>query len=144
MRIAPGEKFACYAFTRCWLADGMPREIELRPRLWAATSLDFDVAEHWQSWLGSITMGELCEANLIIYTTMASSRPEILDDENATLAKILDYVLFGLVLQGIPAVLEPPRVRTDLRDRRVQAGRQRASPRRGAFRPAPARERGRR
>lgn len=89
MRIAPGEKFACYAFTRCWLADGMPREIELRPRLWAATSLDFDVAEHWQTWLGSLTMDELREANLIIYTTMASSRPEILDDENATLAKIL-------------------------------------------------------
>jgi hypothetical protein len=80
----------------------MPREIELRPRLWAATSLDFDVAEHWQTWLGSITVDELREANLIIYTTMASSRPEILDDENAALVKILDYVLFGLVLQGIP------------------------------------------
>jgi hypothetical protein len=102
MRIAPGEKFACYAFTRCWLADGVPREIELRPRLWAATSLDFDVAEHWRNWLGSITVDELREANLIIYTTMASSRPEILDDENATLAKVLDYVLFGLLLQGIP------------------------------------------
>jgi hypothetical protein len=48
MRIAPSEKLACYTFTRCWLADGMPREIELRPRLWAVTSLDFDVAEHWQ------------------------------------------------------------------------------------------------
>jgi len=66
------------------------------------TSLDFDVAEHWQTWLGSLTMDELREANLIIYTTMASSRPEILDDENAALAKMLDCVLFGLVLQGIP------------------------------------------
>jgi hypothetical protein len=102
MRIAPGEKFACYAFTRCWLADGMPPEIELRPRLCGATSLDFDVEEHWQAWLGSITMDELREANLVIYTTMASSRPEILDEENAGLAKSLDYVLFGLVLQGIP------------------------------------------
>lgn len=102
MRIAPGEKFACYAFTRCWLADGVPREIELRPRLWAATSLDFNVAEHWKTWLGSITVDELREANLILYTTMASSRPEILDDENVTLTKVLDYVLFGLVLQGIP------------------------------------------
>jgi hypothetical protein len=102
VRVAPGEKFACYAFTRCGLAEGMPREINLRPRLWAATSLDLDVAEHWQTWLGSITMGELREANLIIYTTMASSRPEILDDENAALVKTLDYVLFGLVLQGIP------------------------------------------
>lgn len=102
MRIASGEKFACYAFTRSWLADGMPRETQLRPRLWAAASLDFDVAEHWQTWLGSLTMDELREVNLIIYTTMASSHPEILDDENSTLAKIVDHMLLGLVLQGVP------------------------------------------
>jgi hypothetical protein len=98
MRLAPGEKFACYAFTRCWLTDGMPREIELRPRLCA--SFDLDVTEHWHTWLGSITMDELREGKLIIHTTMASSRPEILDDENATLAAVLDYVSF--VLQGVP------------------------------------------
>ncbi len=102
MRIAPGEKFACFAFTRCWLADVMPSELDLRPRLWAATSLHFDVAEHWQAWLGSITMEELRDANLVIYTTMLSSRPEILDDENAALVKLVDYVFYGLMLQGIP------------------------------------------
>lgn len=83
MRIGSGEKFACFAFTRCSLADGVPRELELRPRLWAATSLDFDVAEHWQSWLGSITMDELREASLVIYMTMPSAHPEVLDGENA-------------------------------------------------------------
>jgi len=102
MQIALSDKFACYAFTQCWLADGVPREIELRPGLWAATSLDFDVAEHWQTWLGSITVGELREANLILYTTMASSRPDQLDAENAILKKNLTYVLYGLLLQGIP------------------------------------------
>jgi hypothetical protein len=102
MQIGPGDKFACYAFTQCWLADGVPSEIELRPGLWAATSLDFDLAEHLQTRLGSITVGELRKTNLILYTTMASSRPDVLDAENETLKKNLRYVLYGLLLQGIP------------------------------------------
>ncbi len=59
MNIARGEKFACFAFTHCARANELPAEIELWPRLWAASSLDVSLAEHWQQWLGSLTTDEL-------------------------------------------------------------------------------------
>ena len=102
MRIASNEKFACFALTRCWLSEGFPEALELGPNLWTVTALDLKIAEHWAGWLGSITMDELREASLVLYTTIISAKPQILDDENEQLTKTLDYILYGLLLQGVP------------------------------------------
>lgn len=102
MNIAPNEKFACFVFTRCSMADTTPAELELGPSTWATTTLDLKVAEHWAGWLGSITMEELKEASFVLYTTMPSARPKILDRENEDLTRHLDYLLYGLLLQGVP------------------------------------------
>jgi hypothetical protein len=106
MKIAPNEKFACFVLTRCWMQDGVPEELQLGPAMWASRTPDLKMAEHWPKWLGSITMDELNEASLAIYTTMPSEQPKILDGENQELLTRLNYVLYGLILQGVPVYLK--------------------------------------
>jgi len=102
MKIASNEKFACLAFHECWLAPGFPDEIQLAPNVWAAQKLDVKMGSHWARWVGSLAMDALTDASLVIYTTMPSANPEALDGENKELARRLDYVLYGLLLQGVP------------------------------------------
>jgi len=103
MHITPGEKFACFAFTFNDVADDVPEELQLGPRLWAVRKLDLDVARHWEEWLGSIRLDALRDANVVLYTTMPSSQPKMLDGENHQLVETLNYFLYGILLQGVPA-----------------------------------------
>ena len=89
MRIAPGEKFACFAFTFYGVADDVPEELQLGPRLWAVRKLDLE-------------LDTLRDANFALYTTMPSSKPKSLDDENR-LVETLNHFLYGILLQGVPA-----------------------------------------
>jgi len=102
MHIAPGEKFACFAFTFYGVADNLPDELQLGPRLWALRKLDLDVDQHWDEWMGSITLDALRDTNFALYTTMPSSTPKIFDQENADLNATLGYLLYGILLQGVP------------------------------------------
>src|SRR5207247_11055487 len=89
MRIAPGEKFACFAFTFYGVADNVPEELQVGPRLWAVRKLDLE-------------LDALRDANFALYTTMPSSKPKSLDDENR-LVETLNHFLYGILLQGVPA-----------------------------------------
>src|SRR3989449_7263626 len=100
MHIAPGEKFACFAFTFNGVADNVPEELQLGPRLWAVRKLDFDVARHREEWMGSIKLEALRDANFALYTTMPSSKPKILDEESLQLVETLNYVLYGILLRS--------------------------------------------
>src|SRR3989449_1968256 len=89
MRIAPGEKFACFAFTFYAVADNVPEELQLGTRLWAVRKLDLE-------------LDALRDANFALYTTMPSSKPKSLDEENR-LVETLNHFLYGILLQGVPA-----------------------------------------
>jgi len=89
MRIAPGEKFACFAFTFYGVADDVPEELQLGPRLWAVRKLDLE-------------LDALRDANFALYTTMPSSKPKSLDEENQ-LVETLNHVHYGILLQSVPA-----------------------------------------
>src|SRR2546427_4059548 len=89
MRIAPGEKFACFAFTFYGAADNVPEELQLGPRLWAVRKLDLE-------------LDALRDANFALYTTIPSSKPKSLDEENR-LVETLNHFLYGILLQGVPA-----------------------------------------
>ena len=89
MRIAPGEKFACFAFTFYGVADDVPEELQLGPRLWAVRKLD-------------LKLDTLRDANFALYTTMPSSKPKSLDEENQ-LVETLNHFLYGILLQSVPA-----------------------------------------
>jgi hypothetical protein len=102
LQIAPSEKFACFAFQLCGVDAALPAVVQLGPRLWAVTELDLDVEQHWNEWIGSIRMDALRDANFAIYTTMPSSTPEIHDQENVNLVGRLNYLLYGILLLGVP------------------------------------------
>ena len=89
MRIAPGEKFACFAFTFYGVADDVPEELQIGPRLWAVRKLDLE-------------LDALRDANFALYTTMPSSKPKSLDEENQPV-ETLNHFLYGILLQGVPA-----------------------------------------
>ena len=89
MRIAPGEKFACFAFTFYGVADNVPEELQVGPRLWAVRKLDLE-------------LDALRDANFALYTTMPSSKPKSLDEENQ-LVETLNHFLYGILLQSVPA-----------------------------------------
>lgn len=106
VKIAPGEKFSCFAFSRCSAADDLPEELVLGPGVVARRDLGIAVGEHWPAWLGSLTMNELKAIGLTFFATAASSRPEVLDAENQALTRALDYIWYGLLLQGVPSHME--------------------------------------
>ncbi len=101
MKIVPGEKFACYAYAG-FAYDGLSGETQLGPRLWYAEGLGFEVAKYWQGWLGDIKTKEMKNIDFVLYTTLPSQTPKILDSENIAVVKTLDYVVYGLLLQGSP------------------------------------------
>jgi hypothetical protein len=100
--IKPTEKFACFAYTFYGLGDDVPDEVQLGPRLWVFRHLDLEVAKHWVEWMGSVKMNALSDSNFVMFTTMPSDKPEILDQENRDLVQTLDYLLYGILLQGVP------------------------------------------
>ena len=102
MPIKPNEKFACFAYAFYGIAGDMAHEIQLGPRLWAFRRLDLDVSKHWVEWIGSVKMNALRDSNFVMLTTTASAKPGILDQENLDLTKTLDYLLYGILLEGVP------------------------------------------
>jgi hypothetical protein len=102
VEIAPGHKFACFVLGGCGVRDDLPDEVILAPNISAVRKLGVALAEHWKLWLGSLTVEELQEAGLVLLATMPSSQPKILDQENYDLVRALDYLLFGILLQGVP------------------------------------------
>jgi hypothetical protein len=102
MQVAPSEKFACFAFTFYGLDQDMPDEVQIGPRLWALRKLDLHVAEHWARGMGSVKMDALRDSNFVIYSTMLSTRPNDYDQENLDLVETLNYLLYGILLYGVP------------------------------------------
>src|SRR5438034_8948831 len=89
MRIAPGEKFACFAFTFYGVADDVPEELQVGPRLWAVRKLELE-------------LDALRAANFSLSTTMPSSKPKSLDEENRRVETHNQY-LYGILLHGVTA-----------------------------------------
>ena len=70
--------------------------------------LDLDVAKHWDEWMGSITINALRDSKFVIYTTMPSSHPKDHDQENLDLVETLNYLLYGILLCGVPSTSRGP------------------------------------
>src|SRR5262249_8981714 len=102
MPIELNDKFACFAYDFYGLSKDMPDEVQLAPGLWAFRRFDLDVAKHWKEWMGSIKLDALKDAAFVMLATRPSSKPEILDQEHQDLVRTLDYLLFGILLQGVP------------------------------------------
>lgn len=100
--LQPAEKFACIAFENLAIDSSLSRPISLGEGLWTLPKHPFDLDSRWREWIGKIKADEIGRCNCFLLAVKASTRPEILDDENEVLRRRLNRLLYGLLLQGIP------------------------------------------
>jgi len=106
LRVAVGEKFSCFAFSRCAVGDDLGDGLALGNGLAVGRTLGLDIGQHWPAWLGSLAMDEMREISFVIHATAPAAHPEVLDGENQALTRACDYVWYGLLLQGVPSYME--------------------------------------
>ena len=102
MQIEIGEKFSCLTFTGFSVADVFPGELRVDEGTSALRGLPVGLEDHWQEWLGSLRAKDIQQSNFVLCTTTPSRTPEVLDQENIDLTQRLYYVMYGLLLQGVP------------------------------------------
>jgi len=100
--LQPGEKFACVAFENLEIDHSLSTPLSLGQGLWTLPEHPFDLDNRWREWIGKIKADQIGRCNFFLLAVKASTRPEILDDENEVLRRQLNRLLYGLLLQGIP------------------------------------------
>ena len=96
------EKFACIAFENLAIDGSLSKPVSLGEGLWTLPEHPFDLDNRWREWIGKIRADQVDRCNFFLLAVKASTRPDILDDENELLRKQLNRLLYGLLLQGIP------------------------------------------
>jgi hypothetical protein len=104
MRVEPNAKFGAFFLSQCAVRADLPQEEELQPGMWATRRLGFEMAEHWQAWLGSLAADEMKQNGFGMYVTASSSTPDVIDRENAALEQRANDLLNALLLQGVPRI----------------------------------------
>lgn len=97
-----GEKFACIAFENLAIDDSLSKPVSLGEGFWTLPEHPFDLDNRWRDWIGKIRADQVDRCNFFLLAIKASTRPEVLDDENEMLRRRLNRLLYGLFLQGIP------------------------------------------
>lgn len=100
--LQPGEKFACAAFENLATDHSLSQPLSLGEGLWVLPEHPFDLDHRWREWIGKITTDQINGCNCFLLAVKASTRPEILDDENELLRNQLNRLVYGILLQGIP------------------------------------------
>lgn len=107
-----GNKFSCIALANARVVRELRASIELGDEMWILFEPPFELAPHWQEWIGTVRAEYLSRANLVVLTHHPSSSAGIVDGENEALTKkclSLLYALFvaevfhhdgGLILSG--------------------------------------------
>ena len=98
--LQPGEKFACVAFENLEIDHSLSTPLSLGQGLWTLPEHPFDLDNRWREWIGKIKADQIGRCNFFLLAVKASTRPEILDDENEVLRRQLNRLLYGLLLQG--------------------------------------------
>lgn len=100
--LQPGVKFACVAFEDVAIDHSLSKPLSLGEGLWTLPEHPFDLNHRWRESIGKISADQIDRCNFFLLVVKASTRPEILDDENENLRKQLNRLVYGLLLQGIP------------------------------------------
>ncbi|MGH6837494.1 MAG: hypothetical protein ACREDT_01570 [Methylocella sp.] len=93
-----GEKYALVGL-KVKLDEDIPLT-QLTLRHWIAADPGFTIPGHWREWLGSLRTEELDGVNLFLISRMPSDRPEVLDDENQLLTRLVSNFYTGLLLSS--------------------------------------------
>jgi hypothetical protein len=101
-QLKPGDKFCCIAFDKVAIDRSLGNAVDLGEGMWALPNHPFSLDHHWREWIGKIKAEQVDRCNFFLVAVKRSARPEVLDDENETLRKMVNRLLHGLLLQGIP------------------------------------------
>jgi hypothetical protein len=92
-----GHKFSCFALEAVGLDIRGRDPLDLGDGMWVVFDTPFDLARHWEEWLGELETNRLRRCNLGLVATLASANPSVLDAENEMLTQrvlSLHYSLF--------------------------------------------------
>ncbi len=95
-----GEKFACIAFENLAIDDSLSKPVSLGEGLWTLPEHPFDLDNRWRDWIGKIRADQVDRCNFFLLAVKASTRPEVLDDENEMLRRRLNKLLYGLFFRA--------------------------------------------
>ncbi|RMG51404.1 MAG: hypothetical protein D6723_10720 [Acidobacteria bacterium] len=98
-RISKGYRFACMALKATFVASGLPEVLDLGDGLWGLSSPPFEMAEHWQKWLGSIQTEHFSRSNLLLFATHPSDQIGASDDG---LRKRAMGLFYAILMHGVP------------------------------------------
>ncbi len=100
--IQRGENFCCQTFGDL-RAEDFSNEPEFAPRVWASKGLPVIPGEHWERWLGELSFQSLRDSLVLTVTCPQPERGHVVDEG---LKRKLDYLTFGILLQGVPRCRE--------------------------------------
>lgn len=81
--ILPNHKYATLALNVTRPTFQFTDPLQLEPGLFVTRELPLAMPDHWQTWLGSLRVEELGDANLFLFASAPSSTPTSLDAEAA-------------------------------------------------------------
>lgn len=104
--VEDGEKYALVGLAVKFNGNLPPGNITANLSVIAGSK--FNIPAHWREWLGSIRTGEVEDCNLFLLSKLASSAPEVLDDENQKLQQRVWNFYIGLLLVSTFAPAHKP------------------------------------
>ena len=96
--IPADHKYTTLALRVTRLIPRYSNPLQLAPSLFATSELPLALPDHWRTWLGTLRVDELRQANLFLFAHAPSVNPESLDDENRQLSDIVHRLYFGLLI----------------------------------------------
>ena len=102
IEIKSSMKFSCYAFHLFACSPELPEELELDECISVLRKPPVGLNRNWREWLGSLEADAIESSDFVLLATAQSKNPELHDEENVQLTKKIDYLLDGLLLQGVP------------------------------------------
>lgn len=101
MEIGNNCKFAAVAFSRS--ISELGNKIKVGDDLFFLPEMPFKVDSTWEKWLGTLRSDEILQANLVLFATVPSTNPGVLDAENQTLEETVLKLLYSLLVLGVPS-----------------------------------------
>ena len=113
MWIADDEKYALVSLKV--QLEGNPPPQQIAPNLWILTDTSFEVPSEWREWLGSIRTKQIADSNVFLVSKLASTTPDILDNENQLLLQRVKHFYVGLLLSAMFSPSHKPTILTGAR-----------------------------
>lgn len=66
--------------------------------LWVTCEMPVALPDHWQTWLGSLRVDELKDANLFLFSHRTAVNPGVLDHENEQLKEAVQRLYFAMLI----------------------------------------------